>query len=700
MPPVPTADSGSFRPYTKTAGAEPLPGYKLLSPLGRGGFGEVWRCEAPGGLHKAIKFVTSHAEDGRGGERFGQELAAFEQIKSIRHPFLLTLERVEQIDGELIMVMELADRQLQDRFRECRTCGLPGIPRDELLAYFADAAEALDVISAKYNLQHLDIKPANLFLVSGHVKVGDYGLVVQLEGPEAGNRGLTPRYVAPEVLHGTPSKYSDQYSLALVYQELLTGEFPYSGRTPQQLMLQHVSVAPNLTALPPCDEPVVARALAKQPEERYPSCLAFVQALLAVSASTALPSAAMSVRRARVDRSVAEMNIGGSPLGEYPGESPSVADRHDSTDAGPSQSQRPTQNFTLPGQPHVTVPGSRAAPLPPLVTGSGAPRVPAARQPAPPAAPRGSTPGRSTPQSLITTPAPPLTEFPKRGTAGPGNPRGLAPLGDEADEVLEAGQVVLDRIASVMPVAVLLGMDSNEQRLDPQSFATAIVTAASGAGQAPLAPGDVGRAPDGAWVCRFPSTVPASVVPYKLAVVHETWGVSVEQPDPAQVVLRRTVGGGFFGGKKKHGYEVTVQLPPAGKPLGEVTITGRLLGTPDAKFSAEAADQVPKLIGDLRRLLNNVQDRRRHPRVAYDMPFALYPVHSDGSIDPAVTAKCRDVSLGGLGFVTPGSLRTKYIYAAFPDIPAIAGQAILLRLMRTQSIEGGRHYGAQYRTDL
>src|SRR5687768_12030891 len=165
------AESITERPaaleYTKTPGSSPIPGYVLIEPLGRGGFGEVWRCEAPGGLHKAVKFVASESEDGRGDERYGQELAAFEQIKAIRHPFLLTLERVEQIDGELIMVMELADRQLQDRFRECRTCGLPGIPRDELLAYFADAAEALDVIGAKFGLQHLDIKPANLFLVAG-----------------------------------------------------------------------------------------------------------------------------------------------------------------------------------------------------------------------------------------------------------------------------------------------------------------------------------------------------------------------------------------------------------------------------------------------------------------------------------------------------------------------------------------------------
>src|SRR5262249_43582958 len=134
MPPAPSADSDiQERPYLKKPGAEPLPGYILIEPLGRGGFGEVWKCEAPGGLHKAIKFVHGDPDEPDGGEQFRQEFDAFQQIKLIRHPFLLTLERVELIDGTLVMVMELADRQLQDRFRECQKAGLPGIPRAELL---------------------------------------------------------------------------------------------------------------------------------------------------------------------------------------------------------------------------------------------------------------------------------------------------------------------------------------------------------------------------------------------------------------------------------------------------------------------------------------------------------------------------------------------------------------------------------------
>src|SRR6516164_681867 len=117
--PVPRCTSQS--PPTKAPASEPIPGYRLIEPLGRGGFGEVWKCEAPGGLLKAIKFVSGGEDQAKdGGAQLRQEYDAFQQVKSIRHPFLLSLERVELVGNELIMVMELADRQLGDRFTECR----------------------------------------------------------------------------------------------------------------------------------------------------------------------------------------------------------------------------------------------------------------------------------------------------------------------------------------------------------------------------------------------------------------------------------------------------------------------------------------------------------------------------------------------------------------------------------------------------
>jgi len=110
----------------------------------------------------------------------------------------------------------------------------------------------------------LDIKPQNLFLVSNHVKVGDFGLVNSLpgtngRGPALQLGAITPVYASPEVFQGSLSRHSDQYSLALVYQELLTGELPYAGKNARQLLMQHLQGEPNLAPLPEADRPAVAR---------------------------------------------------------------------------------------------------------------------------------------------------------------------------------------------------------------------------------------------------------------------------------------------------------------------------------------------------------------------------------------------------------------------------------------------------------
>src|SRR5207248_4101098 len=92
--------------------AEPLPGYRLIERLGGGGFGEVWKCRAPGGLHKAIKFVFGDLSAAGDGQRAEQELKAMSRVKTVRHPYILSLERYDIIDGQLMIVMELADRNL------------------------------------------------------------------------------------------------------------------------------------------------------------------------------------------------------------------------------------------------------------------------------------------------------------------------------------------------------------------------------------------------------------------------------------------------------------------------------------------------------------------------------------------------------------------------------------------------------------
>jgi serine/threonine protein kinase len=249
--------------------AEPIPGYILQERIGVGGYGEVWKATAPGGLTKAIKFVHGRAED-KWAER---ELSSLELVKTLSHPFLLSLERIEVIEGHLVIVSEMADSSLKERFTTYQRAGEAGIPREELIEYLCEAAEALDYLSESWSLQHLDVKPENILLVGRHVKLADFGLVKNLnEAKFASPTCMTPKYAAPELFDRQPSRYSDQYSLALVYCEMATGQFPFTGCTPAVLASQHLHGTPKLDALTTAERVTVEKALSKEPEHRFQSC--------------------------------------------------------------------------------------------------------------------------------------------------------------------------------------------------------------------------------------------------------------------------------------------------------------------------------------------------------------------------------------------------------------------------------------------
>ena len=249
--------------------------YELIDRLGHGQFGEVWRAEAPGGVEVAVKIISFPV-----GHKMTQlELQSLDMMKKLRHSYLLQVQAY-WIDGErLFIVMELGDETLHDLAK--RYAALEErIPTGKLIKYFSEASEAVDFLHSQHVL-HRDIKPANILLVSGHVKVADFGIarfVSDDQSVTATTMG-TPLYMAPEVWEGKASTRSDQYSLAMAYAELRMGCAPYGGRSLQEVMNQHLKGAPDLQPLQPKEGQVVRKALAKQTKDRYASCTEFAAAL-------------------------------------------------------------------------------------------------------------------------------------------------------------------------------------------------------------------------------------------------------------------------------------------------------------------------------------------------------------------------------------------------------------------------------------
>jgi serine/threonine protein kinase len=270
-------------------GFEPVTGYSLVEQLGKGGFGEVWKTIAPGGFQVALKFVQL---EGRIGEI---ELRALDVIKEVRHPHLLSTHGTWQRGDLLIIAMELADGTLHDRFQEATKQDHTGIPRDELLGYFVEAAKGIDYLNRPksdggHGIQHRDIKPRNILLSGGSVKVGDFGLARSLQHSETDHTGShTPNYAAPEFLNGKTSSRSDQYSLAITWCHLRSGKLPFTG-TLAQVIAGHLKREPDLSMLPEAERNAVARALAKNPKDRWPSCSDFVRALHATALPATIPT--------------------------------------------------------------------------------------------------------------------------------------------------------------------------------------------------------------------------------------------------------------------------------------------------------------------------------------------------------------------------------------------------------------------------
>jgi serine/threonine protein kinase len=286
-----------------TRGDEPVPGYRLVKLLGRGGFGEVWRVTAPGGAEAALKIISLTSSQGF------KEFRAIRLVKQIHHPNLVPIYAfwLKDEDGnfldddsassslnlgsqelELLIAMGLGEKSLFDYLKECQKKSLPGIPREELLEYMEHAARAIDFLNqARHNLgsgpvaiQHCDIKPQNILILGGCAQVCDFGLARVLGDTRVTQAQWTAAYVAPEVItDNKPSKSTDQYCLAVTYIELCTGALPFDVRNPAAMLLARTQGRLDLSRLPEAEQAVMKRATALDPNQRFSTIMEMVRAL-------------------------------------------------------------------------------------------------------------------------------------------------------------------------------------------------------------------------------------------------------------------------------------------------------------------------------------------------------------------------------------------------------------------------------------
>jgi YVTN family beta-propeller protein len=248
--------------------------YRIEALVGRGGMGVVYRAYDPRLKRDvALKVLApEYASDERFRRRF---LSETEQAAALEHPNVIPIHDAGEADGQLYLVMRLADGgDLKGVLEAERTLD----PR-RAIAVCTQLADALDAAHAR-GLVHRDVKPSNVLLdPRGHVYLADFGLsrrlAEQAPGFDAGLSLGTPAYVAPEQIEGKHvDGRADQYSLACLFQECLTGGPPFARATEAAVLFAHLEEPPSG---PPGLEHVMARALAKNPSARYPTCAEFIE---------------------------------------------------------------------------------------------------------------------------------------------------------------------------------------------------------------------------------------------------------------------------------------------------------------------------------------------------------------------------------------------------------------------------------------
>ena len=256
-------------------------GYRIDGVIGRGGMGVVYRAtELALDRPVALKLIAPRlAGDSRFRKRFLRESRV---AASIDHPGILPVYAAGEADGELFLAMRFVDGV--DLARVLKASG--SLPLERALDIVGQLAAALDLAHAR-GLVHRDIKPANVLVdPSGHCYLCDFGLTKETSTitTSAGALLGTVDYLAPEQIRGDAvGARADQYALATLLYESLAGTPPLRRSSDVQTLFAHVQeTAPPLSSkrpeLPEALDHVVARGLAKEQDDRYPSCSALVAA--------------------------------------------------------------------------------------------------------------------------------------------------------------------------------------------------------------------------------------------------------------------------------------------------------------------------------------------------------------------------------------------------------------------------------------
>jgi hypothetical protein len=266
--------------FTYPSGAKPLDGYTIKRGVGRGGFGEVYFAVSDGGKEVALKLIRA---DGL------VELRGIAHCLNLKHPNLVNLYdlRTDAAGNQWVVMEYVAGEPLH----AVLTRHPEGLPIELTRQWFGALARAVGYLH-DHGIVHRDLKPANIFVEDGLIKVGDYGLCKTISGSQQAHTGQigTVHYMAPEISHGNYGKGIDIYSCGIILYEMLSGRVPFDGESAGEILMKHLTSTPDLSGLPFEFVPIVSKALAKNPAQRYASMAEMAQAVEALNAPPPLPT--------------------------------------------------------------------------------------------------------------------------------------------------------------------------------------------------------------------------------------------------------------------------------------------------------------------------------------------------------------------------------------------------------------------------